>query len=176
MDKTSIRSMPEIVFREATIADREGIKAIYNYYIEYTEASWRYAPVDDLYIANWINKHSGGRRPAYVAEIDKKIVGYSSLSDFRQGEGYWPCAENSIYILPEYTGKGIGQELMRLIIEQGRSSGLKSIIAVIDSDNESSITFHESFGFHRCGMLKDIGWKNNHSLSSVYLQLDLDHP
>jgi L-amino acid N-acyltransferase len=173
MDNHEQPVCPGIMFRAATFSDMDGIKEIYNYYIKNSNNSWRYQTLDDDYFKEWLQKHPGGRRPAFVAVNKGKIIGYSSLSDFRSGEGYWPCAEDSIYVMPDYIGQHIGRQLMQMIISQGRISGLKAIIAGIDADNEKSIRFHESFGFKNCGVLKDIGWKNDSWRSVVFLQLDL---
>jgi phosphinothricin acetyltransferase len=163
----------KIEFRYATMADTSGIQSIYNYYIAETEVSWRYQVLDESYYIRMIREHPGGRRPSLVAICGGQIVGFCLLSDFRQGEGYWPCAEISIYVDKEFTGRGIGHELMNRIIELGREAGLRAIIAGIDGDNQASIRFHEAFGFVSNGLLKDIGWKNNRWRSLVLMQLTL---
>jgi L-amino acid N-acyltransferase len=168
--------LESVAFRLATIRDAPEIGNILNYYISNTNNSWRYEILSEEYYNKWVNIHQTDRRPIFVAEYEGLIVGYSSLSDFRAGEGYWPCAENSIYIRPGYTGQGIGRQLMRLIIDQGRTAGLKAIIASIDGENKSSIKFHELFGFYICGTLKNIGWKNNTWRTCIFMQLDLHQP
>jgi len=112
-------------------------------------------------------------RPVFVAEISDLIVGYSCLSDFRPYEGYWPCAENSIYVLPDYLGQKIGQQLMSVLLAAAARTRLKKIIAAIDGNNQASVRFHERFGFKTCGELKDIGFKQDHWLSLILMELDL---
>jgi L-amino acid N-acyltransferase len=162
-----------VSYRPAITDDAISIRNILMYYIDNTCASWKYSTPDDEYYHIWMSMHNNPRRPVFVAECGGSVVGFSSLSDFRAGEGYWPVAENSVYVLPEYQGRGIGQELMRLIIEQGRIAGLKAIVAGIDGDNQQSIRFHEQFGFYTCGTLKDIGWKQDRWRTLVLMQLDL---
>jgi L-amino acid N-acyltransferase len=166
-------SPDSVQYRPAEMSDAVAIRNIMKYYIDNSCNSWRYNVPEDEYYNIWLNNHQSSTRPAYVAECNGVIVGYSSLSDFRAGEGYWPVAENSVYVLPEFQGQGIGKRLMQLIIEQGRQAGLKAIIAGIDGGNQPSIRFHEQFGFRICGTLPDIGWKQNSWRTLVLMQLEL---
>ncbi len=163
----------KIIYRRAEIADSSDIREILKYYIDNTFASWRYQVMDRSVFESWIVNHKTPQRPFWVAEFENRIIGYSCLSDFRNGEGYWPCAEDSVYVRPEFNGQGIGRKLMELIIQDGQTSGLKAIIAGIDADNDSSIRFHKHYGFYECGLLKNIGWKDQRWLSLVFMQLDL---
>lgn len=165
---------PEIMYRRATIADAASVKAIMEYYINNTTASWRYQAMDLKSYQTWIEAHKTPDRPFWVAEADQAVVGYGCLSDFRNGEGYWPCAENSVYVKPEYHGNGIGRKLMQLILDDGCQAGLRAVIAVIDSENTASIKFHQQFGFYQCGLMKNIGWKRNSWRSVIFLQCDMN--
>jgi L-amino acid N-acyltransferase len=162
-----------ILYRKATIADAAEIRNILGYYIENTLATWRYSVMDLNVFEGWIQNHQTPQRPFWVAEQDRQVVGYSCLSDFRNGEGYWPCAEDSVYVRPECCGLGIGSRLMQLIIDQGRDAGLQAILAGIDAENGGSIRFHEKFGFYICGELKNIGWKKESKRSLIFMQRDL---
>jgi phosphinothricin acetyltransferase len=44
------------------------------------------------------------------------------------------------------------------------------MIGVIDSENESSIAFHEKFGFEVVGNIKESGYKFDRWLHSVFMQ------
>jgi phosphinothricin acetyltransferase len=48
------------------------------------------------------------------------------------------------------------------------------MIAVIDSENQSSVEFHEKFGFKTAGIIKESGYKFERWLDSVFMQLILD--
>ncbi len=166
-------SCAEISFRRATLPDASGIREILGYYIQNTMATWRYEVMAIDVFEGWIRNHQRAERPFWVAEQTGRIIGYSCLSDFRNGEGYWPCAENSVYVRPEYEGLGVGGKLMRLILDDGRLAGLKAVIAAIDSENINSIKFHQKFGFQICGELKDIGQKKDTWRSLTLMQVDL---
>ncbi|MDD2533669.1 MAG: GNAT family N-acetyltransferase [Eubacteriales bacterium] len=167
--------MNRVYIRKAVHADYPAILRILGYYIENTTASWRYHVPGDNWLADFEQAHQTPERPVLVAELSGLIVGYACLSDFRSYEGYWPCAENSIYVMPEYSNQQIGTRLMVELLELASHSKLKNIIAAIDGSNESSVRFHEKFNFAKCGELKEIGFKNNAWLSLILMQIDLAH-
>ena len=157
----------------ATIADASDVRDIMKYYIDRTTASWRYDVADLTGFENLILEHNKPNRPMWIAEKGGKIIGFSYLSAFRAPEGYWPCAEDTVYVHPDYCGLGIGHRLMKLLIESANEARLQAIVAAIDTANEDSIRFHEQFGFYRCGYLKKVAWKHNSFRDLLLMQLDL---
>jgi len=117
--------MERAIIRPAKPADYPAIRRILGYYIEHTTASWRYEVPGPSWIEQFDSSHQTPERPVFVAEISDLIVGYSCLSDFRPYEGYWPCAENSIYVLPDYLGQKIGQQLMSVLLAAAARTRLK---------------------------------------------------
>ena len=108
-----------------------------------------------------------------VVEQDGRVLGFAALSSFRPGQGYRFVAENSVYLLPEAQGHGLGTSLMHALMQRGRQGGLKHLVAVIDSGNGGSIAFHEKLGFIRAGVLQDIGEKYGKARSCVLMQRSL---
>lgn len=165
--------MAYVNIRPAQPGDYPAIRRILGYYIEQTTASWRYEVPGPSWSEQFAASHQTPERPVFVADFEGQIVGYSCLSDFRTYEGYWPCAENSVYVLPDYLNQKIGSRLMQALLNAAAKTRLKKIIAAIDADNQSSVQFHERFGFAICGELKDIGFKMDRWLSLVLMELDL---
>ncbi len=71
-------------------------------------------------------------------------------------------------------GKGFGKLIMARLIELAKAQGLHTMIGVIDSENKSSILFHEQFGFKTVGIVKETGYKFDRWLDSVFMQLLLE--
>lgn len=159
--------------RPASIADVPAIREIFAYYIINTTATWRYEEPDLDWMFTWFEQHQNDNKPVWVACINDQIIGYASLSAFRAGEGYWPCAENSVYIVPEYCGHGIGRKLMQQLINSANELNIRYLIAGIDADNEGSIKFHESFGFQTNTVMRKIGFKFDRPLDLTLMILDL---
>jgi phosphinothricin acetyltransferase len=78
----------------------------------------------------WIDEHSGGH-PAVVAELDGGIVGFGSVSTFRPRPAYATTVEDSVYLLADHQGKGIGRRCWRSCSAWPRPHGFHSVIARI---------------------------------------------
>lgn len=108
--------------------------------------------------------------PVFVAEINNICVGFGMYAEFRFREAYCFTVEHSIYVDEKYQGLGIGKLLIEKLIEKARNQNLHTMIGVIDSENESSIKFHEQYGFQIVGTIKESGFKFNRWLHSIIMQ------
>ena len=112
--------------------------------------------------------------PILVAVLDNKIVGFGYYSEFRFREAYRFTVEHSVYVHPDYQGLKIGQKLLETLIETAKNQKLHTMIAVIDSENQGSVKFHEKLGFETVGIIKESVFKFNRWLHSVFMQKMLD--
>jgi phosphinothricin acetyltransferase len=108
--------------------------------------------------------------PIIVAKAAGEILGFGYYSEFRFREAYKFTVEHSVYAKKNYIGKGIGHLLLTELIELAKKQNLHTMIGVIDSENESSIAFHEKFGFEKAGFIKESGFKFDRWLHSVFMQ------
>ena len=108
--------------------------------------------------------------PIIVAKIADEIVGFGYYSEFRFREAYKFTVEHSVYAKKNFIGNGIGNLLLTKLIELAKKQNLHTMIGVIDSENESSIAFHEKFGFEKAGFIKESGYKFDRWLHSVFMQ------
>ncbi|MBP6126778.1 GNAT family N-acetyltransferase [Flavobacterium sp.] len=108
--------------------------------------------------------------PIIVAKVADEIVGFGYYSEFRFREAYKFTVEHSVYAKKSFIGKGIGKLLLSELIELAKKQNLHTMIGVIDSENESSIAFHEKFGFEKAGFIKESGFKFDRWLHSVFMQ------
>jgi phosphinothricin acetyltransferase len=92
-------------------------------------------------------------------------------SEFRFREAYKFTVEHSVYVSPFEMGKGIGKLILTELIALAKAQGLHTMIGVIDSENKSSISFHEQFGFKTVGIIRESGYKFDRWLDSVFMQL-----
>lgn len=112
--------------------------------------------------------------PVIVAEENGKVVGFGMYSEFRFREAYKYTVEHSVYVDNDYHGKGIGKLLLQELIQLAKKQKLHTMIAVIDAENQSSVDFHEKFGFKTVGIIKESGYKFDRWLHSVFMQLILE--
>lgn len=112
--------------------------------------------------------------PFIVAEKENKIVGLGTYGSFRFKVGDRFTVEHSVYVHKDFHGNGIGKLLLLELISLAKAQNLHTMIGVIDSENQSSITFHEKFGFKTVGIIKESGYKFGRWLDSVFMQLILE--
>ena len=108
--------------------------------------------------------------PIIVATINHEVVGFGYYSEFRFREAYKFTVEHSVYADKKHIGKGVGNVLLTELIQLAKAQKLHTMIGVIDSENENSISFHEKFGFEKVGYIKESGFKFDKWLDSVFMQ------
>lgn len=159
--------------REATYQDLPRLLEIYNDIIINTTAVYDYEPHTIEMRTQWFETKKSQDFPVFVAEIDGKVEGFSSMGPFRAWAAYKFSVENSIYVAAEARGKGIGKLLLPPVIDASKGMGMHTILAGIDATNEASIKLHERFGFTEVALFKEVGWKFGKWLDLKFLQLIL---
>ncbi len=163
-----------ISIRDATEADFEAITTIYAHNVLHGTGTFALEPPsrDDM-LAGFASV-KGMRLPYIVAVENEQILGYAYASPFRARPAYRYGVEDSIYLAPDQTGKGLGKALLNRLIELCTERGLYSMIAVIgDSDNGASIGVHRTCGFEQTGTLPRAGFKFGRWLDVVFMTRDL---
>ncbi len=164
----------EIKIRPYQITDAKTIVEILNYYIANSTALYDYELRTAVQQQAVFDEKLQKGFPIIVATIDDIIVGFGYYSEFRFREAYKFTVEHSVYVAPSEHGKGIGKVLLLDLIELAKTQKLHTMIAVIDSENQNSIEFHEKFGFETVGYIKESGFKFERWLHSVIMQLMLE--
>jgi L-amino acid N-acyltransferase YncA len=164
----------KIKLRSYKTEDTQAILDIINYNILNSTALYDYNirsyEQQKTILEEKINKHF----PVIVAIEDHKVVGFGMYSEFRFREAYKYTVEHSVYVDKDHQGKGIGKLLLHELIQLAKGQKLHTMIAVIDAENQSSVHFHEKFGFKTVGIIKESGFKFDRWLDSVFMQLILE--
>jgi len=100
-------------------------------------------------------------------------MGLSPANNITHGSVYRFTAENSVYIAPDYQGRGVGTLLLEKLLECARAQGLHCVIVSVDASNPQSIALHERFGFVEVGRMRETVYKFDRWLDVVALQLML---
>lgn len=159
------------IIRPSRDEDVPAMSAIYAASVATETASWEYeAPSTDEFARRRAEVLAKGF-PYFAAEINGRIVGYSYASAFRARIGYRFVVEDSVYVLHELKGRGIGKKLLINLIEECTRLGYRQMLAVIgDSANLGSIKLHAACGFKHVALMKSIGYKFERWLDSVQMQ------
>ena len=162
-----------IKLRNATEADLTQILAIVNNNILHTTSNYNYE-IQSLEVqTKWFHDKKALKMPIIVADIDGVAIGYGTYGMFREKIGYQYTVEHSVYVDEKYVGKGIGGLLLAELIVMAKAQGLHVMMGAIDAENKGSIAFHEKYGFEVCGHIKEVGYKFDHWLDLVFMQLIL---
>jgi phosphinothricin acetyltransferase len=160
-----------LLIRPSSDEDVPALAAIYAASVATETASWEVEPPDAAEFARRRTTVLDQGFPYFTAELDGKVVGYSYASAFRARIGYRFVVEDSVYVLDEMKGRGIGKQLLMTLIDECVRRGYRQMIAVIgDSANIGSIRLHAACGFTEVAVFKDIGFKFGRWLDSVQMQ------
>jgi phosphinothricin acetyltransferase len=168
--------------RLAELADAAAIRTIYNVEVLETTNTFDMVPRTQAQQEAWILEHSGVH-PALVATEEpgsgasgpagangEIVLGFGSLSTFRERSGYSATAENSVYVDQAQRGRGVGKALLAELVVLASRHGFHSLIARVAGHNEVSIALHQAAGFELVGVEREVGRKHRQWLDVVELQ------
>ena len=161
--------------RDAAPADLPSIREIYNYYVTNSTVTFDDKPSTLTY---WRKKYEQIRKagaPFLVAESPSgQLLGYALVSPWSSKAGYRYTVENSIYLGPAATGKGLGGPMLEAMLEACRAAGIREVIAVIaDQGADASIALHAKHGFTEVGRMGRVGFKFDRWLGTITMQKSL---
>ena len=82
--------------------------------------------------------------------------------------------EDTVYLSPGCTGRGIGSALLGTLLAGCAAAGARQVIAVIaDTGSDASAALHRRFGFTQAGCLSGVGRKHGRWIDTVLMQKDL---
>ena len=161
--------------RPATLADLPDVRQIYDHYVTNTMVTLdtRTRP-----LRTWRAKFAALQKlglPFLVAVSPSgQVLGYALAEPWNTKRSARATAEESIYLRPASTGKGLGKALLAALMEAGRQAGVKQLLAVIaDGGAEASIALHRSLGFKETGRMGKVAFKFDRWIGTVAMQRTL---
>jgi L-amino acid N-acyltransferase YncA len=95
------------MIRDARESDSAAVAAIYAHHVMHGTATYDFDPPPTVeHVAKMRNVISAGW-PYLVADEDGIVAGYAYAAQIRDRPGYAWTAEDSLYVHPEMTGKGV---------------------------------------------------------------------
>lgn len=165
----------EYQIRDAELADMPYVREIYNHYVANSTVTFDETPTSLKEMRSKFQHVLKLKMPFIVAVSPSgQILGYAYVYPWREKAAYRFTVENSIYLGPASTGKGLGSVLLQELIDRSRAAGIKEIIAVIaDKGADASIKMHQQFGFREIGHMGKVGFKFDRWLGTVLMQKSL---
>jgi phosphinothricin acetyltransferase len=97
---------------------------------------------------SWFVQHQSERTPLFVAVDHQQIVGYGTLSLYRDKPGWLGVGEVSYYLDSSAQGKGLGTQLLAHLVSFAEQHDYTHLVGNINADNIASKRLLEKFGFH----------------------------
>jgi phosphinothricin acetyltransferase len=158
-----------VEFANLTETDLEFVKEIYDYYIENSTATYYIEKISTDELKEFIPvQHK--RYKSFLIKVDDERCGFCYISQYKKRQAYDRTAELSLYLMPEYTGRGIGKVVLAYLEKTARDTGISVLIGIISADNENSVKLFEKNGYDKCAHYKQIGEKFNKILDVVSYQ------
>lgn len=152
----------------ARLKDLDEITKILNQAIKWGNANAYTNTFKSAERLQWFNDHVHGKFTIYVFKEDTQVLGYLSISPYRQGRGAFKhTAEVSYYVDFNHHKKGIASQLMQKAFEHCSTWKIKTLLAFLYNHNEPSITFLKKFGFEEWGLFPRTAVSNGKEFDHV---------
>lgn len=144
--------------RPATARDAEATAEIYNTEVVSSDVTFDLVPRTLDEQRAWLNARSGALE-VVVAEIDDEVVGFASLSAYKERPAYRATVEDSVYVSRAIRGGGVGRALLTEIVAVAEARGFHTVIGRIVGGHDASIRLHRAVGFTHVGTEREVGRK-----------------
>ncbi|MFH8369286.1 GNAT family N-acetyltransferase [Streptomyces sp. NPDC018031] len=163
---------PELTVRPAVPGDLPAVAGINTHYVTHTVATFDETPPT---LADWERRLAdltGQGLPFLVAELRGEVAGYAYAGPWRPKPAYRHTVEDTIYLAPHHTGRGLGSALLAPLVERAAAAGRRQMVAVIADapGSDASAALHRRFGFTEAGRLARVGHKHGRWIDTVLMQ------
>ncbi len=145
------------MIRKAVFDDLGSINEIYNQAIKQKYQTADTSPISMEKRKIWYLNHDTEKYPVFVHVQANQIIGWISLSAYREGrKALETVAEVSYFVHRDFQGKGVGNLLLKTAISKSKEYGFRNLIAILLEPNTRSIKLLEKFNFERWGCMPKI--------------------
>jgi phosphinothricin acetyltransferase len=163
------------IIRPAASGDLKAVADIYAHYVRHTVTTFEETPWT---VAAWqgrLDELAGRGLPFVIAELSGEVAGFAYAGPWRPKPAYRHTVEDTIYLAPGFTGRGLGASLLESVVTGAARAGMRTMIAVIaDTGSGASAALHRRFGFTDVGLLTDVGYKHGRWVDTLLMQRSLN--
>jgi L-amino acid N-acyltransferase YncA len=166
----------DAVIGAAGAADLGRVAEIFAHYVTHSVVTFETEPPT---VADWqarLDALAGSGLPFLVARAGGEVAGYGYVSPWRPKPAYRHTVEDTVYLAPGATGRGLGRMLLAELLARAGQAGARQMVAVIadaGADSEASIALHRALGFADAGRLTAVGHKHGRWVDTVLMQRGL---
>lgn len=155
--------------RPATVGDAEAIRSIYNPEVLESTVTFDLVARTLEEQRRWLEARSGAHA-VLVADDGGDVVGFGSLSAYKDRPAYSTTVEDSVYVRRDRQGGGIGKLLLGELVGVATLHGFHAVMARIVGGHDASIRVHAALGFEIVGTEREVGRKFGRWLDVVVMQ------
>jgi L-amino acid N-acyltransferase len=155
--------------RLARVGDAEAIRDIYNVEVTTSTVTFDMVPRSLEDQRAWLSARSGAHA-VVVAEDAGEVLGFGSLSPWRDRPAYSTTVEDSVYVRRDCQGLGVGRAVLEELVAIATAHGFHACMARIVGGHEASIALHRTCGFEIVGTEREVGRKFNRWLDVVVME------
>jgi L-amino acid N-acyltransferase YncA len=161
----------DLAIRAAAPDDLDAVSAIYAHHVQTSVATFDVTPPDR---SEWLRRFQSitvAGLPFLIAALDGEVAGYAYCAPWKPRPAYRHTVEDSVYVAPDATGRGVGGRLIDALLADCACAGIREVVAVIvDDEAAASLALHRNRGFVDAGRLRSVGFKHGRWLDTVLLQ------
>jgi L-amino acid N-acyltransferase len=118
----------------------------------------------------WLAARSGAFSAVVAVDADDDVLGFASLSPYKERAAYRTSVEDSVYVRRDRHGNGIGRLLLSEVCDVAASSGFHAVFARIEASGAASRALHSACGFDLVGVEREVGRKFGRWLDVAVMQ------
>ena len=150
-----------ILIRAAETDDLPALVRILNHYVTTSHVTFDTEPYTVAQRRGWFEAFAPeGPFRLLVVEVHACLVGYASSTVFRSKPAYRTSVETTVYLDPNFTGRGLGATLYGALFEALENEPqVHRAYGVVAQPNPASVALHLNLGFRLVGTLSEAGVK-----------------
>lgn len=150
------------------------VKEIYDYYTLQTTVVYFTHCVTTEELGTFIPINDKRYQSFVIKTKEGESCGFCYFAQFKSKEAFDCSVELTIYLKPEFTGRGYGSQVIEQIEPFIRQAGFHNIMALISGDNEASIRLFEHCGYTCCANIRQVAEKFGKKLDLKMFQKVLE--
>jgi L-amino acid N-acyltransferase YncA len=157
-------------------ADLAQVAEIFAHYVTHSVVTFE---TDPPTVADWrarLDTAASLGLPFLVARFGVAVAGYAYATPWRPKPAYRHTVEDTVYVAPGATGRGLGRALLAELLARAGQAGARQMVAVIadaGAESAASVALHRAAGFAYVGTLTAVGHKHGRWIDTVLMQRDL---
>lgn len=150
------------------------ITKIYNEGIEDKIATLETRLRTEEEMLDWLKDRSDRHKVLVIEDESNTVHGWASLNVFNSRCCYSGVVDISIYISRIMRGKGLGNQLLRSLIQTAKDEGFHKLVLSTFKTNEAGKKLYKSLGFREVGTYEKQGILDGKWIDITIMELLLD--